>query len=439
MKTLLTNALLVSDGSKREGALLIDGNRIAGIYRTGEPLPSADRTMDLRGAMLMPGVVDDHVHFREPGLTHKADTATESRAALAGGVTSVMDMPNTVPQTTTNALWAERQRTGAMECRVNYACYLGATNDNIEEVKRADASRVPGVKLFMGSSTGNMLVDKEEAVRGVLRHSPTLVMAHCEDTGRINARMREAQQRWGDDPPVELHPWVRDAEACRLSSSLAAEWARQEGARLHIAHISTASELALLGGNITGEACVGHLLFCDRDYQRLGTAIKVNPAIKSDADRKALLGALTDGTITLIGTDHAPHLVAEKRGGARRAASGMPMVQYSLVAMLELVEDGCLTAERLVHLMCHAPAELFGIRERGFLREGYKADIVVVERREWTLGKGDILSKCGWSPLEGRTFRHRVRHTFVNGHLAYDNGRIDDQTRGEPLAFLRTG
>ncbi len=435
MRTLLTNALLVSDGRRQEGSLLIEGDTIAGTYRADEPLPSADRTMDLGGALLLPGVIDDHVHFREPGLTHKADTASESRAALAGGVTSVMDMPNVVPQTTTNNLWQARQRMGARECRVNYAYYLGATNDNLEEVKRVDTHRVPGIKLFMGSSTGNMLVDREEAVRNVMRHSPTLVMAHCEDTARISVRMREAERQWGYDPAVEHHPWVRDAEACFLSSSLAAEYARQEGAQLHIAHISTARELSLLGGSVSGEACVGHLLFSQADHARLGSAIKVNPAIKTEADRKALLHALTDGTITLIGTDHAPHLAAEKQGGARKAASGMPMVQYSLVAMLEMVEEGMLTVERLVQLMCHAPARLFRIHGRGFLREGYKADLAVVERREWTLGKGDILSKCGWSPLEGRTFRHRVRQTFVNGHLAYDRGHIDDHTRGEAMEF----
>ncbi|MCD8302271.1 MAG: dihydroorotase [Prevotellaceae bacterium] len=435
MRTLIENATLVNEGQRQRGSLLIEDELIASIYAEREPLPNADLTLDAEGALLLPGVIDDHVHFREPGLTRKATIATESRAALAGGVTSVMDMPNVVPQTTTNALWSERQQMGARESRVNFAYYLGATNDNLEEIKRVDLRRVPGIKLFMGSSTGNMLVCGEERLRLVFRHSPTLIMAHCEDTARINERTHEAREKWGNDPEVSLHTWIRDEEACYRSSALAAQLAREASARLHLAHLTTERELELLGGNVTGEACVGHLLFCQDDYPTLRSAIKVNPSVKRREDREALRQALGDGRISLIATDHAPHLKAEKQGGALGAASGMPLVQYSLVAMLELAEEGVLSVERLVSLMCHEPARLFGIRRRGFLREGYKADLTLVERREWTLEAGDILSKCGWSPLEGRTFHHRVRQTFVNGHLAYDRGKIDDTYRGKALTF----
>ncbi len=425
----------MNEGKIVAGSLLIDGQQIARIVPEGGALPRADETVDARGAWLLPGVIDDHVHFREPGLTHKADTASESRAALAGGVTSVMDMPNVVPQTTTNHLWTERMAIGARESRVNYAYYLGATNDNLREVMACDPTRVPAIKLFMGSSTGNMLVDREETLRLLFRHSPILIMAHCEDTQRINQRMEQARRQWGDDPPVEHHAWIRDGEACFRSAALGARLAREEGARLHIAHLSTARELELVGDGVTAEACVGHLLFTDDDYARLGTRMKVNPSIKSRADRDALRRALTDGRITLVGTDHAPHLMSEKTGGARTAASGMPLLQFSLVSMLELVRQGVLDMERMVELMCHAPARLFQIERRGFLRPGYQADLVLVEPHEWTLHSADILSKCGWSPLEGASFHHRVAATWVNGQLAYSHGRVDDTVRGQALRF----
>ena len=334
MTTLIRDAVIVNEGKRQNGSMLIDGEQIAAILLAGTALPEADRVIDAQGALLLPGIIDDHVHLREPGLTHKADTAGESRAALAGGVTSLMDMPNVVPQTTTNALWAERMAIGARECRTNYAYYLGATNDNIEEIKAVDRRRVPAIKLFMGSSTGNMLVDDEQALRQIFSQSPLPIMAHCEDTGRINQRMKEAQAQWGDDPAVETHAWIRDAEACYQSAALAARLAHETGARLHIAHLSTERELELVGGNITAEACVGHLVFCDEDYATLDTRIKVNPAIKSRKDRDALRQALKDGRITLVATDHAPHLLSDKHGGARTAASGMPMVQFSLVSML---------------------------------------------------------------------------------------------------------
>ena len=437
MTTLIRDAVIVNEGKRQNGSMLIDGEQIAAILPAGTALPEADRVIDAQGALLLPGIIDDHVHLREPGLTHKADTAGESRAALAGGVTGLMDMPNVVPQTTTNALWAERMAIGARECRTNYAYYLGATNDNIEEIKAVDRRRVPAIKLFMGSSTGNMLVDDEQALRQIFSQSPLPIMAHCEDTGRINQRMKEAQAQWGDDPAVETHTWIRDAEACYQSAALAARLAHETGARLHIAHLSTERELELVGGNITAEACVGHLVFCDEDYATLDTRIKVNPAIKSRKDRDALRQALKDGRITLVATDHAPHLLSDKHGGARTAASGMPMVQFSLVSMLNLVDEGFISIERLVELMCHAPASLYNIEKRGFLRPGYQADITLVERTPWTLQQKDVLSKCGWSPLEGRSFSHRVAMTFVNGRLAYDHGTIHDEVRGQALTFNR--
>lgn len=437
MTTIIRDAVIVNEGKRQNGSMLIDGEQIAAILLAGTALPEADRVIDAQGALLLPGIIDDHVHLREPGLTHKADTAGESRAALAGGVTSLMDMPNVVPQTTTNALWAERMAIGARECRTNYAYYLGATNDNIEEIKAVDRRRVPAIKLFMGSSTGNMLVDDEQALRQIFSQSPLPIMAHCEDTGRINQRMKEAQAQWGDDPAVETHAWIRDAEACYQSAALAARLAHETGARLHIAHLSTERELELVGGNITAEACVGHLVFCDEDYATLDTRIKVNPAIKSRKDRDALRQALKDGRITLVATDHAPHLLSDKHGGARTAASGMPMVQFSLVSMLNLVDEGFISIERLVELMCHAPASLYNIEKRGFLRPGYQADITLVERTPWTLQQKDVLSKCGWSPLEGRSFSHRVAMTFVNGRLAYDHGTIHDEVRGQALTFNR--
>lgn len=436
MTTLIHNATIVNEGRCFRGAVLIEDGRISEVFE-GEGQPVTSRlsplnSIDASGALLLPGIIDTHVHFREPGMTHKADICHESRAALAGGVTSVMDMPNVNPPTTTVERWKERMEMGLRNSRVNYSCYIGATNEGIADVPAP-------IKLFMGSSTGNMLVDKREALKTIFQfaadHNRPIV-AHCEDTQRINERMAEAKQLWGDDPSVEHHPWIRDEEACYRSSALAAELAQETGARLHIAHITTARELELLNGkNITGEVCLPHLLFCDQDYARLGTRIKCNPAIKTESDREALRQALRDGRLQTIGTDHAPHLLSEKQGGCARAASGMPMVQFSLVSMLGLVDEGVLTLERMVDAMCHQPAPLFGIKERGFLRPGYKADLVLVRPETWTLHEEDILSKCGWSPLEGYTFNWRVQQTFVNGHLSYDHGNINDATRGEAVTF----
>ena len=453
MRTLIHNAKIVNEGCTFKGAVLIDGECIVEVFDGDNPFVHnslhIDHCIDAEGALLLPGVIDTHVHFREPGLTQKADIAHESRAALAGGVTSTMDMPNVNPPTTTPSRWHERMALGARESRVNYSYYIGATNEALD-----DPSLAP-IKLFMGSSTGNMLVDNRDTLQRLFRtaaqsDAPYPIVAHCEDTPRINERMADAKKRWGDDPPVEHHPWIRDEEACYRSSSLAAQLARQTGARLHIAHISTERELNLLpedantapvpssvgtGGRITLEACVAHLLFCDEDYSRLGTRIKCNPAVKSRNDRNALRRAVADGRILTIATDHAPHLLSEKEGGCARAASGMPMIQFSLISMLGLVDEGAFTLERMVDAMCHQPALLFGIRGRGFIRPGYKADLVIVRPETWTLRKEDILSKCGWSPLEGYTFRWRVQQTYLNGLLAYDHGHIDDAVRGEALRF----
>lgn len=437
MKTLIHNALIINEGHSFLGALLVDGEQIVSLFQSGDTLPEADIQVNAQGAYLMPGVIDSHVHFREPGLSRKGDTASESRAALAGGVTSVMDMPNVSPQTTSNTLWQERMDIGEREMRVNYAYYLGATNDNLAEIKNVDCNRVPAIKLFMGSSTGGMLVEKETTLRAIFRHSPLPIMTHCEDTSCIVERMKEAQKLWGDDPHVRFHPWIRSREACLLSSESAVRLAREKGAKLHIAHVSTEEELQLAGENVSTEACVGHLIFSEEDYERLGTRIKVNPSIKSLQDREALRQALSDGRITTIATDHAPHLIEEKVGGARQAASGMPMVQFSLPCMLDLVQEGVLSIERMVELMCHAPATLYQVKNRGFIRPGYQADLVLVAPEPWTLTKADILSKCAWSPLEGHTFRHRVLQTYVNGCLAYDHGHVNDEVRGQALWFNR--
>lgn len=438
MKTIISNATIVNNGESHVGSLLVSEGRIERVVMGGEIEPQDGcRVVDATGMYLLPGVIDDHVHFREPGMTAKADMHTESMAAAAGGVTSVLDMPNVVPQTTTVQNWRERMEMAKGRMHVNYAFFLGATNNNLDEILAMPPEQYPGVKLFMGSSTGNMLVDRREMLEGLFARSPKLIMSHCEDTARINANMVSAREKYGDDPDITHHAEIRDGEACWQSSALAAELAKASGARLHIAHISTEKELSLLGGNITGEACVAHLLYTDQDYARLRGRIKCNPSIKSDTDRQALRRALTDGRITCIGTDHAPHLLSEKQGGACKAVSGMPMVQFSLVSMLEMVDEGVLSMERLVQLMCHNPATLFGIQERGFIREGMMADLVLVRREEtpYTITSSDVLSKCGWSPREGDAMHWRVMSTWVNGNRVWDGQKVDTGVCGETLRF----
>ncbi len=439
MKTLIKGGTLVNEGRLFDGSIVVEDSRIAQIIEGNHtPDTSYDEVIDASGCFVLPGIIDDHVHFREPGLTAKADIDTESRAAAAGGVTTYFDMPNTVPQTTTLEALEEKYALGAEKSHVNYAFFFGATNDNVTLFSQLDKRRVPGIKLFMGSSTGNMLVDRQEALDQIFASADMPIMVHCEDTGIINHNMAAAKEKYGDDPNVTHHPEIRSAEACYESTKLAVALAKKHHARLHVAHLSTARELELFGDDpyITAEATVSHLFFCDRDYSLLGTRIKCNPAIKSERDRETLREALNDGRISVIGTDHAPHLLSQKEGGCAKAASGMPMVQFSLVTMLELVDQGVLSLERLVELMCHHPATLFGVRHRGFLREGYQADIVLVRPNTgWTVTKELILSKCGWSPMEGHMYLWRIERTLCNGHTVWQQGRVDTDYIGQPVEF----
>ena len=430
---VIKNVTVVNEGERYQASVRIEDGRIAEIKKTS----SASFESGEEEFILLPGIIDEHVHMREPGLTHKATMESETRAAARGGVTTVLDMPNVVPKTTTLQLLKERYALAEGKCHVNYGFYLGATNDNLEEIKRLDPTECPGVKLFMGSSTGGMLVDKEEQLRQIFRSSPTLIMTHCEDTARINANMAEVKRQYGEDPDVRFHPVIRDHEACYKSTELAVRLAKEEGARLHVAHITTAKELELFqpDNNISAEACVPHLLFTDEDYETLGSRIKCNPAIKTKDDREALRKALTDGRIRTVGTDHAPHLLSEKEGGCCKAMSGMPMVQFSLPVMLGLVEEGVLSLERLVELMCHNPARLYKIKERGFIREGYWADLTLVRKKSWTLTKDCIESSCGWSPLEGRTLGWQVEKTWVNGKLVWDGTSFPLAPAGKRVYF----
>lgn len=438
-KALIKGGIIVNEGRSFEGDLVVDGEIISEIYEGMAPRGIYDKVVDASGCFVLPGVIDDHVHFREPGLTRKADIESESRAAAYGGVTSYMEMPNTVPQTTTLEALEEKRKLGAEKSHVNYSFFYGATNDNVDTFAQLDRHHVPGIKLFMGSSTGNMLVDKMEALQRVFQTAEQLelpVMTHCEDTEIINRNMAAAKAKYGEDPAVEHHPEIRSEEACYESSKLAVELAKKFGTRLHIAHLTTAKELGLLGGRITGEAVIAHLYFTDADYAIKKALIKCNPAVKTKADRDALRKALTDGRIATIGTDHAPHEWKDKQGGCAKAASGMPMVQFSLVTMLELVDEGVLTIERMVELMAHQPAELFQVSQRGFLRKGYQADIVVVKpHTPWVVTKEAIQSKCKWSPMEGHEYQWQVAQTFCNGHLVFDKGAFDADYRGEELKF----
>ena len=443
MKSLIKNATIVNEGKAFKGSIVISGDCISDIIEgNNTPRGQFDYTVEATGCFVLPGIIDDHVHFREPGLTAKADIRSESRAAAYGGVTTYFDMPNTVPQTTTPLALEVKRAIAARDSHVNYSFFYGATNTNADTFSQLDIHRIPGIKLFMGSSTGNMLVDRTEALDKIFATATVPVMAHCEDTGIINDNMRRAKELYGDDPGVIHHPEIRSEEACYRSTELAVRLARKHGARLHVAHVTTARELSLFEPwtdtmpGITAEAVIAHLMFCDKDYARLGTLIKCNPAVKSEADRDALRRALTDGRIAVVGTDHAPHLPADKQGGCAKAASGMPMLQFSLVAMLELVDCGVLTVERVAELMCHRPAQLFDVRRRGFIRKGYKADLAIVRPdAPWTVTEDCIQSKCGLSPMTGHTFNWRVEHTFCNGRHILDNGRFDASCRGEEVLF----
>lgn len=444
MKILIKNGTIVNEGRSFLGDLVVDGEQIAEIYEGKAPRGIYDQVIDASGCFVLPGVIDDHVHFREPGLTRKADIESESRAAAFGGVTSYFEMPNTNPQTTTLEALEDKFALGAQKSHVNYSFFFGATNDNVDSFDRLDVHRIPGIKLFMGSSTGNMLVDKYESLQQIFVKAKNLglpVMTHCEDTDIINRNMAAYQEKYGEDPDVKFHPEIRSAEACYESSSLAVKLAKESGAHLHIAHVTTARELEFFGKdkNITGEAVIAHLYFSDEDYADKKAFIKCNPAIKTVKDREALREALADGRISVVGTDHAPHEWKDKQGGCAKAASGMPMVQFSLVSMLELVDKGVLSIERMVEVMSHNPAKLFQVDKRGFLRPGYQADIVIVRpHTAWTVHKEIIQSKCGWSPMEGHEYQWQVEQTLCNGHLIYNKGEFDEAYRGEELTFRKS-
>ncbi len=448
MKTIINNATIVNEGRKFVGSVVIEDQFITEVLEDKEAIAHAnDNVIDATGLYLFPGVIDDHVHFREPGLTHKADIASESRTAAAGGVTSVMEMPNTVPQTTTLELLDHKFRLGEASSRVNYSFFFGATNDNVGLLPQLNPERVCGVKVFMGSSTGNMLVDREDSLHRLFESSPLLIMTHCEDTNIINDNIKKFKKQYKgqNDFPVRYHSRIRSAEACYESTSLAVRLAKETGARLHVAHLSTAKELELFDNlpleqkRITAEACIAHLMFSSEDYDSLGTKIKCNPAIKNVEDRDALRAALTNGLIDVVATDHAPHLLEEKVGGALKAMSGMPMIQFSLVSMLELSDQGILPIERVAELMSHNPARLFHIDRRGFIREGYYADLTLVDpEANWLVGEGRYYTKCGWTPMDERTFKWKVRRTIINGSTAYADGIVVDGVRGMELKFNAT-
>ncbi len=444
MRKLIKNGTIINEGRSFLGDLVVNGEQIEEIYEGKAPRGIYDQVIDASGCFVLPGVIDDHVHFREPGLTRKADIESESRAAAFGGVTSYFEMPNTNPQTTTLEALEDKFALGAQKSHVNYSFFFGATNDNVDSFDRLDVHRIPGIKLFMGSSTGNMLVDKYESLQQIFVKAKKMglpVMTHCEDTDIINRNMAAYQEKYGEDPDVKFHPEIRSAEACYESSSLAVKLAKESGAHLHIAHVTTARELEFFGKdkNITGEAVIAHLYFSDEDYADKKAFIKCNPAIKTVNDRKALREALADGRISVVGTDHAPHEWKDKQGGCAKAASGMPMVQFSLVSMLELVDKGVLSIERMVEVMSHCPAKLFHVDKRGFLRPGYRADIVIVRpHTAWTVQKEIIQSKCGWSPMEGHEYQWQVEQTICNGHLIYNKGEFDEAYRGEELTFRKS-
>lgn len=443
-RILITNANIVNEGKVFEGDVLISDQIIESI---GGDLSSrkADLIVDAKGKYLLPGVIDDQVHFREPGLTHKATIYTESRAAVAGGITSFMEMPNTNPPTFTQRLLEDKYNIASRSSLANYSFYIGASNDNLEEVMKTDIREVCGLKIFMGSSTGNLLVDDEKTLEGFFSRFPALIAAHCEHEPTIRKNTEEFKSKYGENVPIECHPLIRSAEACYLSSSFAIGLAQKHGTRFHILHISTALETSLFSNRIplekkkiTAEACIHHLWFNDADYKKLGTLIKWNPAIKSGSDQQAVFAAMLDDKIDVIATDHAPHTWEEKQNSYFKAPSGGPLVQHSLVAMLEFYHQGKISLEKIVQKMAHNPAVVFQILKRGFIREGYFADLVLVDlNKPWIATKENILSKCGWSPFENSSFRSKITHTFVSGHLVYANSQFDESTKGQRLRFSR--
>jgi dihydroorotase len=442
-KTLLKNAKVVNEGVIEELDLLLDGDYIS---RVSKDISDADASViDLYGKYILPGIIDDQVHFREPGLTHKGTIATESRAAVAGGITTFMEQPNTNPQTTTIVKLEEKHAMARETSFANYSFLFGGTNDNLEELKRLDKNACSGIKLFLGSSTGNMLVDDEVVIEGIFSNTEMVISVHCEDETTIRQNLEAYKEKYGEDIPIQYHPLIRSEEACYLSSSKAIALAKKTGARLHVFHLSTGKETDLFQNDIplekkkiTAEVCIHHLWFSDADYLDKGTLIKWNPAVKTAQDRETLWKALLDDRIDVIATDHAPHLLSEKENPYTSAPSGGPLVQHALPAMLEKHLEGVISLEKIVEKMCHNPAKLFDIEKRGYIKEGYYADLAVVSLNDpWQVSKENIVYKCGWSPFEGSSFKARVTHTFVNGHLAYENGKLSDKRNAKRLTFNR--
>ena len=443
-RILLKNAKIVNDNKIFPADILLEDDVILKIEDQISS-DSAAKVMDLEGKYVIPGAIDDQVHFREPGLTHKGTIATESRAAVAGGITTFMEQPNTNPQTTTIKALEDKFEMARNSAFANYSFLFGGTNDNLEEIKKLDKNACSGIKLFLGSSTGNMLVDNEEVIEKIFRNTEMVISAHCEDESTIKANFAKYKAQYGDDIPVKYHPLIRSAEACYLSSSRAIALAKKTGARFHVFHLSTGKETELFRNDIpledkkiTAEVCIHHLWFSEEDYDTKGTLIKWNPAVKTAADRDQLWEALLDDRIDVIATDHAPHTLEEKNNVYTSAPSGGPLVQHALPAMLEKYHSGKISLEKIVEKMCHNPAKLFQIKKRGFIREGFYADLVVLDLNDsWTVTKENIAYKCGWSPFEGNSFKSRITHTFVNGHLAYENGNFSEERKAMRLTFNR--
>jgi dihydroorotase len=441
---LIKNGLLINENQQYIADIYVVDGFIAEINKNGISR-SADKTIDAAGKWVVPGVIDDQVHFREPGLTHKAEIYTEAKAAVAGGTTSFMEMPNTIPQATTQEELAKKYARAAACSVGNYSFFMGGTNDNIAEVLKTNPKDVCGIKLFMGSSTGDMLVDNENTLRSIFSQTPMLIATHCEDEATVRKNTADFVAKYGEDIPMDAHPLIRNEEACYLSSKMASDLAMEYDARLHILHISTAKEIELFTNKIpmaekriTAEVCVHHLTFNDTHYAQKGSQIKCNPAIKSEADQKALWYALNNDYFDIIATDHAPHTWEEKQNKYAKAPSGLPLVQHSLQLMLEHAKMGKITVNKVIEKMCHAPADLFAVEKRGYLREGYHADIVVVNpETQVEVSKNNLLYKCGWSPLEGEIFTTAIERTIVSGHLAYSNGKFDESKKGERLTFGR--
>lgn len=442
---LIKNAQIVNEGQILRGDVLIQDDRIAEVAESISVKSSDTKVIDADGFYLVPGMIDDQVHFREPGLTHKATIATESKAAVAGGITSFIEMPNTVPQATTIELLEDKFTIASDTSWANYSFMFGGTNDNLEEILKVDETKVAGLKLFLGSSTGNMLVDDPVILEEIFSKTNLLISAHCEDEATIKKNLEKYVSIYGDDIPIQMHPEIRSEEACYISSSRAIELAKKTGARLHVFHLSTEKEthlfknkLPLAEKKITAEVCIHHLYFTDKDYQAKGTKIKWNPAVKTQKDKDGLWKALNDDRIDVIATDHAPHTIEEKNQVYTKAPSGGPLVQHAMDALFEMHHKGYISVEKLVEKTSHNPAILFQIKERGFIREGYKADLVLINpKAPWTVNKENIGYKCGWSPFEGTTFKSRVTHTFVNGVLVYDNGKYPNKGVSERLTFNR--